>query len=377
MSPTGRAAGARRLSDLAPILGVMALQYLPRARWSDVAFTPHRLGQVGEVWIHHSATAAPGTDVDLARWANRFEDAEMRHDPDLVAVAYSWLVVPRGGRCDVVEGRGWGVQGGATWTRNAISVAVCVIGNYQTAPVPGCAIETVVAVIRDGISRGAIRPGPAIGGHRDAPRNSTACPGDHLYAQLGRLRSLVAGGPVSPVVPATVTTGAVGVPSGLLMVGSQGPEVTTWQGILAGAGLLPAGGVDGDFGQATEAATRALQRRLGVDADGIVGPATRAATGRLLAWLGTGGGYTRPTSPPPTPAGAPRFPGTVRRGSHGETVRRVQARLAERGWTIVVDGVFGRATEATVRAFQRDKRLRDDGVVGPVTWRALWTAPIT
>lgn len=376
MSPTGRAAGARRLSDLAPILGVMALQYLPRARWSDVAFTPHRLGQVGEVWIHHSATAAPETDVDLARWANRFEDAEMRHDPDLVAVAYSWLVVPRGGRCDVVEGRGWGVQGGATWTRNAISVAVCVIGNYQTAPVPGCAIETVVAVIRDGIGRGAIRTGPAIGGHRDAPRNSTACPGDHLYAQLGRLRHLVAGAGVpAPAVPAVPLPS--GRPDGLLMVGDRGDQVRTWQTILAGAGLLPPTGVTGAFDAATKSATKAFQRRLGVDVDGIVGPATRAATGRLLAWLGTGGGYTRPTSPPPTPAGAPRFPGTVRRGSHGETVRRVQARLAERGWTIVVDGVFGRATEATVRAFQRDKRLRDDGVVGPVTWRALWTAPIT
>lgn len=357
MSPTGRAAGARRLSDLAPILGVMALQYLPRARWSDVAFTPHRLGQVGEVWIHHSATAAPGTDVDLARWARRFEHAEMRHDPDLVAVAYSWLVVPRGGRCDVVEGRGWRVQGGATWTRNAISAAICVIGNYQQAPVPGCVTETVAAVIRDGISRGAIRPGPAIGGHRDAPRNSTACPGDHLYAQLGRLRSLVAGGPVSPVVPATVSTGAVGVPSGLLMVGSQGPEVTTWQGILAGAGLLPAGGVDGDFGQATESATKAFQRRLGVDADGIVGPATRAATGRLLAWLAA----AKPIPP------APRYPGIVRRGAVGEAVRRVQQRVGAQ-----VDGRFGPKTEAAVRAFQRAHGLTADGIVGPATWAALW-----
>ncbi len=95
----------------------MALQYLPRSSWSDVAFTPHRLGPVAEVWEHHSATAAPGAEVDLARWARRFEHAEMAHDVSLVAVAYSWLVVPRGGRCDVVEGRGWRVQGGATWTR--------------------------------------------------------------------------------------------------------------------------------------------------------------------------------------------------------------------------------------------------------------------
>lgn len=73
--------------------------------------------------------------------------------------------------------------------------------------------------------------------------------------------------------------------------------------------------------------------------------------------------------------GVPPFPGTVRRGSRGYGVRQVQQRLADRGWRVTVDGVFGPGTERVVRAFQSEKRLQVDGVVGPATWHALWTLP--
>lgn len=53
------------------------------------------------------------------------------------------------------------------------------------------------------------------------------------------------------------------------------PAVYKWQGILVAYGyrVTP----DGRFGPATEAATKALQARLGVAADGIVGPVTLQA----------------------------------------------------------------------------------------------------
>lgn len=79
--------------------------------------------------------------------------------------------------------------------------------------------------------------------------------------------------------------------------------------------------------------------------------------------------------PPPVPAWTGRL---MRRGMSGEDVRRVQARLRERGWAIGrVDGDFGPQTEAVVRNFQREKHLAVDGIVGPATWRALWVDPIT
>lgn len=167
--------------------------------------------------------------------------------------------------------------------------------------------------------------------------------------------------------PPAVTPNPVPVDDGFLSIGDRSALVADWQRILAGAGHIAAGDVDGVFGPQTKAATIAMQTRLGVTADGIVGPDTRRATARLLAWL---------AAQRPVPA-VPPFPDTVRRGSTGAAVSAVQARLRARGWSVDVDGVFGPRTEATVRAFQDDKHLTVDGIVGPQTWAALWASPIT
>jgi hypothetical protein len=58
-------------------------------------------------------------------------------------------------------------------------------------------------------------------------------------------------------------------------------------------------------------------------------------------------------------------------GSKGEDVRTVQYLLAVHGHPVAVDGVFGPATKAAVRAFQSSKGLGVDGVVGAATWAAL------
>jgi len=61
----------------------------------------------------------------------------------------------------------------------------------------------------------------------------------------------------------------------------------------------------------------------------------------------------------------------VRRGAEGHPVPTLQYLLRARGHTVAVDGIFGSATEAAVRAFQQEKHLAVDGVVGPNTWSAL------
>ena len=110
----------------------------------------------------------------------------------------------------------------------------------------------------------------------------------------------------------------------------------------------------------------------------------------LCAWYGTR--YIPPTgkaktSPPvkPLPKPAPRpkqthpkWPGRfLKEGMRGDDVMRFQDRLAQRGWNIKADGIFGPKTKMVVRAFQIDKDLLVDGIVGPATWDALWTAPVT
>ena len=58
-------------------------------------------------------------------------------------------------------------------------------------------------------------------------------------------------------------------------------------------------------------------------------------------------------------------------------IKLIQNALAQKGFEPgVIDGVWGRPTEAAVRAFQQKNGLQIDGVVGPVTRAALLGAGI-
>lgn len=56
----------------------------------------------------------------------------------------------------------------------------------------------------------------------------------------------------------------------------------------------------------------------------------------------------------------------LRKGDQGNSVRQLQTALG-----IHVDGAFGPATEAAVKAFQTTHGLTVDGLAGPATWKAL------
>lgn len=73
----------------------------------------------------------------------------------------------------------------------------------------------------------------------------------------------------------------------------------------------------------------------------------------------------------------PAYPMLLRKGSKNVYVRQFQAKLHDRGWKISVDGDFGPATESIVKQFQADKHLTQDGIVGPNTWKAIFTSPVT
>jgi peptidoglycan hydrolase-like protein with peptidoglycan-binding domain len=61
----------------------------------------------------------------------------------------------------------------------------------------------------------------------------------------------------------------------------------------------------------------------------------------------------------------------VRKGDQNHPVKTLQYLLRARGHTVTVDGIFGPQTDAAVRAFQQQKGLAVDGIVGPNTWGAL------
>lgn len=111
------------------------------------------------------------------------------------------------------------------------------------------------------------------------------------------------------------------------------------------------------------------------------GPQRVAQRGNVLARVrqlaGVVPGAPTPPPPPPAPA-APGFPGRLLMvGVNGADVRTWQTQMARRGWPISVDGAYGPQSAALCRAFQADKRLAIDGVVGPQTWAMTWSAPVT
>lgn len=127
----------------------------------------------------------------------------------------------------------------------------------------------------------------------------------------------------------------------LLRNGSHGTDVRTVQRLLVAHGRNLT--IDGLFGSGTQAAVVSFQRSRGLSADGVVGPMTWNA---LII--------------------------TVKQGNSGQAVAAVQEQLGANGCRgVAIDGVFGPATNAAVRTFQRANRLAVDGIVGPDTWETL------
>ena len=127
-------------------------------------------------------------------------------------------------------------------------------------------------------------------------------------------------------------SGAAEVRVELLRVGSRGPAVVRLQqrlGVTA----------DGIFGPHTRAAVRSFQKRHGLLVDGIVGPQTRAALGGS--------------------ASTPKI------------IRAWWVVPVQRALGVPADGLYGPVSRAAVRAFQKRRGLIVDGIVGPQTLGAL------
>ena len=140
---------------------------------------------------------------------------------------------------------------------------------------------------------------------------------------------------------------------GLIRHGDRSQQVADVQARLRGFGLQ----VDdepGVFGDSTRQAVRTFQQRRGILADGIVGPNTWTELVEASWRLGDRGLYLK----------HPPF--------RGDDVALLQKRLNALGFDSGrEDGIFGEDTARSVKEFQKEYGVAEDGIWGPRSHAAL------
>ncbi|WP_262380020.1 peptidoglycan-binding protein [Nonomuraea sp. PA05] len=100
----------------------------------------------------------------------------------------------------------------------------------------------------------------------------------------------------------------------------------------------------------------------------------------LYAWVKRGAPRPGGDNGTPEPPAAPPFPGRLLKYPpvmRGPDVRAWQGQMKKRGYTLDVDGAYGAESRNVCLRFQREQNVPADGIVGPVTWRLSWEAPLT
>lgn len=136
--------------------------------------------------------------------------------------------------------------------------------------------------------------------------------------------------------------------------------------------------VDGIFGTDTESAVRRFQEIFNLTPDGVVGNTTwytiqnvYIGVKRLNDLNSEGITFEEVTQ---------QYPGVLQEGDSGNAVLNLQYFIAYTSQfydtipPVAIDGQFGSSTAAAVRDVQRTFGLPADGVVGEVTWNALYRA---
>ena len=139
--------------------------------------------------------------------------------------------------------------------------------------------------------------------------------------------------------------------------GDSGKEVKLLQKLLCSRGMYARKSIDGSYGTKTEKAVKKYQKWISehggkLAQDGVCGPATWTSI------LGI--------------AGDTKVLQQIKLGDKSIDVYVAQEILSADGYyTGVCDKSYGPATLAAVKAFQKKKKIAQDGVVGPTTWKKL------
>jgi peptidoglycan hydrolase-like protein with peptidoglycan-binding domain len=133
-----------------------------------------------------------------------------------------------------------------------------------------------------------------------------------------------------------------------LSIGATGHDVRRLQRIFVMTKALVFSDITGSFDVTTEQAVKDFQQGAGLTVDGIVGPVT---------WQALPADQNTPV---------------LSRGASGSVVTALQQGLKKYSTPAtdpgLVDGDFGPKTKAAVKAYQQDRAVHVDGIVGDQTW---------
>ena len=191
------------------------------------------------------------------------------------------------------------------------------------------------------------------------------------------------GNDIDIISDADVGGSSVSAPTVPLSIGSQNDKVRILQIRLNRISdnypaISKIAATDGIFSNDTEAAVKSFQEIFGLNADGIVGNATWYAVQRIynavkrLNELDSEGIRLEEVTK--------QYPGVLSFGNTGLGVQTLQYFLSyiSRFYStippVTIDGSFGNETRQSVISAQKTFGLPEDGVVGELTWDAIYDA---
>ena len=162
---------------------------------------------------------------------------------------------------------------------------------------------------------------------------------------------------IGEIIPSTADFKVTRVLKEVLFNFQRGEDVKQLQTALSIRGYLGQLEIDGIFGRRTKNAVIAYQKANNLKADGEAGKNTITALGGTWA--------------PPYFFKITRIIKVTIPLTKGEDVKAVQDCLIAMGYNLKNDGIYGAKTRTAVINFQKNEKLKADGIVGEKTTRAL------
>lgn len=152
-----------------------------RREWGARGSVPRDGAAKTRVYIHH--TVGPNRAWTAAREREHMRAVERQHmNQGWSTIGYSFLIFPSG-RCYV--GRGISGLPAAQRGANSGSIAIAMVGTFSRR-IPTRRARARVIITINNLRRINHLPLRYLGGHRDAPGQSTECPGNALYRWMRR-----------------------------------------------------------------------------------------------------------------------------------------------------------------------------------------------